>query len=128
RPKRSRTVAAGSALGSVGWEERCGGTASRQEHAEPVGAAPDWFPCRGTLQQDQLFRRSARRTAGRSLFGSAPARTARDRAGPGRHRHAATRTARGTVFPRLLRTLLLSAAVCVLRRSSAVCAAAALEH
>src|SRR5208282_6843859 len=91
--------------------------AGRQEHAEPVGAAPDWFPCHGTLQQDQLFRRSARRTAGRSISGSAPARTARDRAGSGRHRHAVAWTAGSTFLPRLLRALLLFATVCVLRRS-----------
>src|SRR5713226_3842574 len=43
------------------------------------------------------------------------------------HRHAAARTAGSTFFSRLLRALLLSAAVRVLRRSSAVRAAAALE-
>src|SRR6059058_5304970 len=89
----------------------------------PVG-----FTLRGTLQQDQLLSRSARRTAGRPFSGSAPASAARDRAGPGRHRHAAARTAGSAFFSRLLRTLLLSAVVRVLRGSSAVRAAAALEH
>jgi len=56
------------------------------------------------------------------------ARTARDRAGPGRYRHAVARAAGSAFFPRLLRALLLSAAVRVLRGSSAVRTAAALEH
>src|SRR5437764_11263414 len=38
------------------------------------------FTLRGTLQQDQLLSRSARRSAGRPFSGSAPASAARDRA------------------------------------------------
>ena len=48
----------------------------------------------------------------------------RDRARPGRHRHPALRPSAGAVLPRLLRQLLLSAAVYLRRRSVAVRAAA----
>ena len=73
-----------------------------------LGADTGWFPCRGTLQQGQLFCRSARHPAGRPLSGSARARTRRNRAGLGRHGHTAARAAGSAFFPRLLRVMCFS--------------------
>ena len=83
---------------------------------------PAGFPGNRTIQQNQLLRRSTGHPTRRSIYGSAPRRTARDRVGFGCHRHAAARAAGSAVFPRLLRALLLSAAVCVLRSPYLLCA------
>lgn len=79
---------------------------------------------RRTLPQDYVFFRSARCIAGGDFSRSAYAAAARDRAGLGCDRHAAARGAGSSFLSRLLWVLLLSAAVHLLRRASAVRAAA----
>src|SRR5947209_6083436 len=107
--------------------ERDHRAAGGEEHAEPDGAHAGRLCARRALSQDHLLGRGYRRAAGRDLPGSAQETTHGDRAGSGRHRHAAAWAAGGALLPRLLQPLLLPAAVCLLRRPPLVRAAAAVQ-
>src|SRR5947209_12012570 len=107
--------------------ERDHRAAGREEHAEPDGAHAGRLCARRALSQDHLLGRGYRRAAGRDLPGSAQETTHGDRAGSGRHRHAAAWAAGGALLPRLLQPLLLPAAVRLLRRPPLVRAAAAVQ-
>src|SRR5437879_4925411 len=77
----------------------------REEHAEPDGAHAGRLCARRALSQDHLLGRGYRRAASRDLPGSAQETTHGDRAGSGRHRHAAAWAAGGALLPRLLQPL-----------------------
>ena len=80
------------------------------------------------LQEDHPGRRGGRSVVGRHFSASPPVRPGRDRSGCRQHRHSAARGARRSFFPRLLRALLLSAAVHRVRRVSIVRAPATVEY
>ena len=69
-----------------------------QEHAKPLGTDARGLPGNRTIQQNQLLRRSTGHPTRRSIYGSAPRRTARDRVGFGCHRHAAARAQEARFF------------------------------
>ena len=94
-------------------------TLNRLEHA-PLR------PATATTRSATTRRR--RRPVRRSVPGGAPAAAEADRPRSRRHRRSAARPAGGAVLPRLLRLLLLPAALRVLRPASARGEAAALEH
>src|SRR5947209_1398306 len=80
------------------------------------------------LQEDHLLARGYRRSAGGGVLRSPHGRARADRAGHRRHRFCDTRRARRTLLSRLLRSLLLSAVICVCRRACAVRALAAQQY
>src|SRR3954470_19331446 len=69
-----------------------------------------------------------RRSSGGGVLRSPHDRARADRAGHRRHRFCDTRRARRTLLSRLLRSLLLSAVICVCRRACAVRALAAQQY
>ena len=120
-PERSRAVALRSAAGGAERQAGAGGAAGRQEHAEPAGVGRP----QQALSQDQLLGRGDRPAAGDLYLESHADAAGTDRARSGCDRHPALRPSAGALLPRLLRQLLLSAAVHLRRRPVAVCAAAA---
>ena len=129
-PGRPRRAAPRSGAGDPGRQARGAApglrAAGRQEHAEPAGA------CAGLgarpLPQDRPRpagdRAAVRRPVPRGARQAAGADHPRSRC----HRRSAARPPGGPLLPRLLRLLLLPAAVRLLRPASAGRQAAALEH
>src|SRR5208282_906833 len=98
RPERPRRVAPRPAAGTGCGQTRSHRAAGGEEHAEPHGVGSGQLSPHRAVPSDHLFGPGARRAAGRHLSGSAPRAATRDRAGPGRDRHAAARRAGGRFF------------------------------
>ena len=113
--------AAGAVAGSGPW-------AGRIEHAEPFGVGRAGGGGEAPLQEDRRGPVGAGPAAGGRVPGVAKPPAGGDLARPGRHRRPAARRPGGSLLPRLLQGLLLSAAVHLLRRASAVRAPAAVGH
>ena len=100
--------------------------AGRQEHAEPAGARAAGGA--DPLPQDRPRRRGDRARCSSSCSSMRTPAAEADRPRPRRHRRSAARPPGRPVLPRLLRLLLLPAALRVLRPASAGGQAAALQH
>ena len=100
-----------------------GKAAGRQEHPEPTGADPVGGTG-GRVQEDRGRPGGDGRAAAGGLRGSASGAPGGGDPGRGRHGRSAAWEAGGTVFPRLLQTLLLPAAVRLLWGTPVACAAA----
>src|SRR5208337_484446 len=137
--ERSRRTAAGSAAGGAGGEGRPDGgepgagagsrqSAGGQEHAESFGADESAGGGEGAIQEGGHGSRGGGPTAGGGLSGVLRGSAAGDCSGSGRHGRSAVWAAGRAVLSRLLRGLLLFAALHFLRPCAAVCALAGVEY
>src|SRR5208337_2213452 len=137
--ERSRRTAAGSAAGGAGREGRPDGrepsagagsrqSAGGQEHAESFGADESAGGGEGAVQEDRHGSRGGGPAAGGGLSGVPRASAAGDGSRSGRHGRSAVWAPGRAVLSRLLRGLLLSAAVYLLWPSAVGCALAAVEY
>src|SRR5712691_1482073 len=117
-----------SPAGRAGREVRSQRNSGGKEHLEPAGTNQGHGHCQGALQEDRVGSRGGGWDAGGGVSAGAPASTAADHSGLGCDRRSAVRKAGRAFLSRLLRTLLLSAALHLLRGVLVMCAVAPVEH
>ena len=112
---------------ALGYEDLSGERRLRVEHPQPARAGHPRAGPAGPLQAHRGRPAAARRAAGGAVPGQPRRGAGGDRLGCGRDRRPAARPAGGAFLPRLLRLLLLPPAVCDLRATAAVRAAATVQ-
>src|SRR5437899_1609047 len=103
---------------------RAGEAAGRQEHLKPAGVGRGEG---GSLQEDHLLETGHRRVTGGGVYRVAGEDSRTDCPGRGHHGSAVARPAGGAILPRLLRQLLLPAALHLLRGAGSLRSSAAIQ-